>query len=131
MCVEHCKNFDEYHNIYISEKMEWNNISGIYKITYLPCHLFAYYGSSNNIGRRLKYHYYSAKHKKNFLGLFIKVFKWSSFSVTLIEKCSIQKLKCKEDWYLSKFKPLLNFMTSSYVDARNRNKVSLLTRKKN
>jgi len=93
--------------------------------------LFAYYGSSNNIGRRLKYHYYSAKHKKNFLGLFIKVFKWSSFSVTLIEKCSIQKLKCKEDWYLSKFKPLLNFMTNSYVDARNRNKVSLLTRKKN
>jgi len=70
-CVEHCRDFVKYHNLYQKKR---KNISGIYKITYLPCRLFTYYGSSNNIGRRIKYHYYHTGKQKNFLGSFIKLF---------------------------------------------------------
>lgn len=50
------------------------NISGIYKITYLPNKLFTYYGSSQNIGARFKYHYYLGKIQNNNLGLFLNTF---------------------------------------------------------
>jgi hypothetical protein len=69
--------------------------------------------------------------QKNYLGLFIKEFGWNSFSITLIEQCEEINLKIREDWYLNKFKSLLNFMTSSYVDARNLKGMWILTKKKN
>jgi group I intron endonuclease len=125
--IEHCKNFIKDHNLY---QKKWLNISGIYKITFLPLKLFSYYGSSKNIGQRIKYHYYNGSKQNNFLGLFIKEFGWSCFSVTLIEKCSPDTLQVKEDWYLTKFKPLLNFMTKSYSDPRRGNQVSVMTKYK-
>ena len=42
-------------------------------------------GSSKKIGKRIKYDYYNGSIQKNFLGLFLNMFGWSSFSVTLIE----------------------------------------------
>jgi hypothetical protein len=58
---DHCKDFMPLHSVY---QKKWKNISGIYKITYLPNRLFTYYGSSKNIGQRIKYHFYNgAKYK--------------------------------------------------------------------
>lgn len=128
-CIEHCKNLIKYHLLY---EKKWKNISGIYKITYLPQRIFTYYGSSRNVGSRVKYHFYNGKKQKNFLGLFLNAFTWSSFSITLIEECDINTLKTREDWYLNKFKPLLNFMTRSYTDSRKIyvKSMSPLTKKK-
>lgn len=123
--VDHCPNFVKNHNIF---QKKWKNKSGIYKITFLPCRLFTYYGSSNNIGRRIKYHYYNTGKQHTFLGNFVKLFGWSAFSVTLIEECNIDKLQEREDWYLNKFKPLLNYMTKSYSDIRKIKKMSILTK---
>lgn len=126
--VDHCRDMIKYHSVY---QNKWKNISGIYKITYLPNKLFTYYGSSKNIvpsatplrfwwgvaeGARLKYHYYLGKIQNNYLGLFLNTFGWSSFSFTLIEQCSEYELKTREDWYLHRFKPLLNYLTFSYRD---------------
>lgn len=125
--IEHCKNFLEDHNVY---RKKWMNISGIYKITFLPYKLFTYYGSSVNIGQRIKYHYYNGEKQNNFLGNFIKTFGWSCFSITLIEKCNSNVLSIREDWYLNKFKPLLNYMTKSYADPRKINVMSVFTKEK-
>jgi hypothetical protein len=75
--VDHCRDIIKYHSVYLKK---WKNISGIYKITYLPNKLFTYYGSSKNIvpsasrrdaeGAILKYHYYLGKYQNNYLGLF-------------------------------------------------------------
>jgi group I intron endonuclease len=109
---------------------KWLNTSGIYKITFLPFKLFSYYGSSKKIGERIKYHYYNGNKQKKFLGLFIKEFGWSYFSVTLVEKCNPNVLRVREDWYLNKFKPLLNYMTKSYSDPCKFNIKSILTKYK-
>lgn len=77
--IDHCNNFLDNHTFY-QNKLQ--NVSGIYKITYLSNRLFTYYGSSLNIGNRIKYHYYNGGKQKNFLGLFISTFNWSSFSIT-------------------------------------------------
>ena len=111
-------------------KKKWENKSGIYKITFLPCRLFTYYGSSNNIGRRIKYHYYNTGKQQTYLGNFVKLFGWSAFSVILIEECNLNKLQEREDWYLNKFKPLLNYMTKSYSDIRKIKKMSIFTKSK-
>lgn len=108
--VDYCSDFLNNHTYY---QNKWYNISGIYKITYLPVRLFTYFGSSSNIGERIKYHYNNGGKQNNFLSLFISTFNWSSFSVTLVEKCNKNDLKIREDWYLNRFKPLLNFFTSS------------------
>lgn len=92
--------------------------------------IFTYFGSSTNIGQRIKYHYYNGSKLNNFLGRFIQIFGWSCFSVTLIEKCNSNILQIREDYYLNKFKPLLNFMTKSYVDARKIKGVSIITKYK-
>lgn len=124
---DHCRDMIKYHSIY---QKKWQNISGIYKITYLPNRLFSYYGPSNNVGARLKYHYYLGKHGNNFLGLFLNTFGWSSFSMTLIEQCSEDKLKVREDWYLQRFKPLLNYLTFSYRDPWKLKILSPITKRK-
>jgi hypothetical protein len=62
--IEHCKNIIKDHNVF---QKKWLNTSGIYKITFLPIKLFTYYGSSKNIGQRIKYHYYNGKKEKKFL----------------------------------------------------------------
>lgn len=123
--VDHCRDMIKYHSVY---QKKWKNISGIYKITYLPNKLFTYYGSSKNIGARLKYHYYLGKNQNNYLGLFLNTFGWSSFSFTLIKQCSEDELKTREDWYLYRFKPLLNYLTFSYRDPRKLQVVSPITK---
>ena len=92
--------------------------------------LFTYYGSSKNIGARFKYHYYNGKNKNNLLGLFLKVFDWSNFSFTLIEQCSENKLRIRENWYLDIYKPLLNYLTHSYRDPKIFQRISPMTKRK-
>jgi hypothetical protein len=52
------------------------------------------------------------------LGLFIKTFGWANFSITVIEICPKDKLGIRENWYLSKYQPLLNVQTSSREEPR-------------
>lgn len=52
-------------NISIWYKKWWNK-AGIYKLTFLNFKLFSYYGSSSNLGQRIKYHYYNGKHQGTF-----------------------------------------------------------------
>jgi group I intron endonuclease len=83
------------------------------KLLFLPFRLFTYLGSSSNLGMRFKYHYYNGPKQRNFLGYFLNSFGWSSFSIIVIEVCTKDKLTERENWYLSKYKPLLNVQTSS------------------
>lgn len=83
-------------------------MAGVYKITFLPFRLFTYYGSSINLGQRLKYHFYNTSKQTNILALFIKSFGWSCFSITIVEVCSPEESRVRESWYLTTFKPLLN-----------------------
>jgi hypothetical protein len=99
-------NFSEWYKL-------WWGSSGVYKITFLHFKLFTYYGSSTNLGQRVRSHYYDGKNKTNFLGLFIKLFGINNFSFTIIETCSDSELKNRENWYLKTFKPLLNMKTVS------------------
>ena len=108
--VDHCQ--DVPNNI-LSFRNKWNGVSGIYKITFLPFRLFTYYGSSSNLGMRFKYHYYNGPKLRNFLGYFLKSFGWSNFSITVIEISSKDNLSVRENWYLNKYKPLLNVQITS------------------
>lgn len=105
-------------------------MSGIYKITFTPLKLFSYYGSSKNLGERLKNHYYNGKNQNTFLGLLIFLFGWKNFTVTIIETCPIKYLKERENWYLKTFNPLLNILTNSYSNAQKSYIVSKITRAK-
>jgi len=67
-------------------------VSGIYKITFLPFRLFTYYGSSNEFGVRFKYHYFNGAKQTNFLALFLRVFGWANFSITVVELCPVKDL---------------------------------------
>ena len=62
---------------------------------------------------RLKYHYFNGPKKENYLGIFLSVFGWSNFSITIIETCPRADLINLENWYLSRYKPILNILTSS------------------
>lgn len=66
----------------------------------------------------------------NFLGLFLKVFGWVKFSITVIETCPRDMLPERENWYLLTFKPLLNVLKKNYTDPRVPGTQSLLTRSK-
>jgi group I intron endonuclease len=125
--ISHCndipKNITTFRNA-------WLGVSGIYKITFLPFRLFTYYGSSSNLGMRIKYHYFNGAKKENFLGLFLSVFGWSNFSITVIETCSRAELATREDWYLSRYHPLLNVLMSSSNYTLMSTSLSLLTRSK-
>jgi len=123
--LSHCKNVPD--NI-TAFRNTWNGISGIYKITFLPFRLFTYYGSSSNLGMRFKYHYFNGAKKGNFLGIFLSVFGWSNFSITVIETCPRANLASRENWYLTKFKPLLNVLMSSSNYPIVSTNLSLLTR---
>lgn len=124
--IDHCRFFYKEHIIF---QNKWKGISGIYKISFLPLRLFTYYGSSVNLGQRFKYHYYNTSKSNSFLGLMIKIFAWSYFSVTVIELVPKNKLKNREDWYLKTFMPILNILMKSSADPRL-NGVSALTRYK-
>lgn len=124
--IAHCHNvpneLTKFRNIY-------NRVSGIYKITFLPFRLFTYYGSSSNLGMRFKYHYFNGPKQKTFLGLFVRVFGWENFSITVVELCVRDQLHNREDWYLSQYKPLLNILMSSGPQPMSVG-LSLLTRSK-
>jgi hypothetical protein len=49
---------------------KWLNTSGIYKITFLPLMVFSYYGFSQIIREKIKYHYYNKNKQNKFSGLF-------------------------------------------------------------
>lgn len=125
--VSHC--CDVPNNI-LSLQKNWKKVSGIYKITFLPFRIFTYYGSSVNLGARFKYHYFNGNKQLNFLGIFLKQLGWAKFSITVVEICPINQLASRENWYLDRFKPLLNVLTSTSVDPRRTKKPSLLTRSK-
>ena len=128
VAIDHCRNFDVYHNSFIKK---WNGFSGIYKITFLPLKLFTYYGSSSNLGQRFKYHYYNGPKLKGFLGMFLSVFSWSNFSVSVVELADKDKLQFRESWYLKTFSPLLNVLTESYIQSpTTSNAISDLTKAK-
>lgn len=126
VAIDHCRSFELDQTAF---RKKWFGVSGIYKITFLPLPLFSYYGSSRNIGERLKYHFYNGRKRNTFLGLFISIFGWKSFSVTIIERCPAELLQSREDWYLDSFYPLLNYLPKSYSDGRNF-EVSSMTRLK-
>lgn len=107
----------------------WKGVSGIYKITFLPFRMFTYYGSSINLGGRFKYHYFNGAKQSGFLALFLRVFGWSNFSITVVEVCPCNELISRENWYLSRFQPLLNVVMLAGVLPVDVGK-SLLTRSK-
>lgn len=125
--VAHCANVPE--NL-TQFRSTWKGVSGIYKITFLPCRLFTYYGSSSDLGSRFKYHYFNGPKQGNFLGIFLNAFGWDKFSITVVETCPRDMLKEREDWYLSTFKPLLNVLMNSTVDPRRSDTLSSFTRSK-
>jgi len=125
--ISHCSDIPK--NITAFRKT-WLGISGINKITFLPFRLFTYYGSSSNLGMRFKYHYFNGAKKRNFLGIFLNVFGWSNFSITVVETCSLAKLATRENWYLSRYQPLLNVLMSSSNNHKDSTNLSLLTRSK-
>jgi group I intron endonuclease len=127
------KSLDHYRTFHLNPALfynKWKGISGIYKITYLNCKFFTYYGSSKNLGSRLKYHYYTTPKMQSFLGLFLNLFTWKSFSITIIETCSPNLLKSRENWYLNKFKPLLNMNMESYINSNKTNSLNIFTKLK-
>lgn len=89
---------------------------GIYKLTFLPCRLFTYFGSSKNLGLRFKYHSYNTSKENTFLAIFIKTFGWDW--VTVVEEVSMVSLEQRENWYLNTFMPLLNMQIRSNTDPR-------------
>ena len=44
---------------FLKFRKKWKGKSGIYKLTFLPCRLFTYFGSSKDLGERFKYHFYN------------------------------------------------------------------------
>ena len=99
--------------------MEGPAKSGIYKLTFLPCRLFTYFGSSKDLGERFKYHYYNTSKEQTFLALFIKTFGWDCFAVTVIEEVTMDSLEqSREAGYLQTFMPLLNMQIRSNTDPR-------------
>lgn len=120
--VDHCHDFLNQHSTF---QKKWWNVSGIYKITYLNCRHFYYYGSSRNLGQRLKYYYYNGPSQISLLGIFLKRFGWKTFSVTIVEVCSPSKIQERENWYLKKYRPLLNILEEAYSDSRSLEKSPL------
>lgn len=59
--------------------------------------------------------------------LFVRVFGWENFSITVVELCLREQRHNREDWYLSQYKPLLNILMSSQPTSVG---LSLLTRSK-
>lgn len=125
--LDHCKDVP---NNLVAFRNKWKGISGIYKITFLPFRLFSYYGSTNDFNVRFKYHLFNSPKQANFLGLFLKVFGWSCFSITVVETCSVGTLRERENWYLSTFCPLLNVLTSAFANPSQALSPSTLTRSK-
>lgn len=125
--IAHCGNVP---NDLLAFRTKWRGVSGIYKITFLPFRMFTYYGSSVDLGMRFKYHYFNGPKQGNFLGLFLKTFGWSNFSITVVETCPRDVLLKRENWYLTTFQPLLNVLMSNTEDPRVFGALSLLTRSK-
>ena len=103
---------------FLKFRKKWKGKSGIYKLTFLPCRLFTYFGSSKDLGERFKYHYYNTSKEKTFLALFIKTFCWDSFALTVVEEVPVYSLEERENWYLQTFMPLFNMQIRSNTDPR-------------
>lgn len=112
VAIDHCKDLI---NDRLTFQKKWWGISGIYKITFLPFRLFTYYGSSSNLGSRLKYHIFNSKYDSTFLGIFLATFGLENFSFTVVELCKKEECAIRENWYLSTFKPLLNMLMGAYI----------------
>lgn len=110
-------------------KNKWKKECGIYKMTFRPFRIITYYGSSINLGIRFKYHYSNGPKPSSFRGLFLRIFGWSNFSMTVVEVCHNKDLHARENWYLSRYFPLLNVLTISGVHTISKN-LSVLTRSK-
>ena len=113
-CIDHCSKFvaEEFKPFH----KKWLNVSGIYKITCRPFRFLYYYGSSKNLGARFKYHYYNSPLRAGLLlSILLRYLTWAEFSVTVVELCDSSSLKEREDWYLKKYSPLLNFFHESYI----------------
>lgn len=109
---------------------KWLGFSGIYKITLLPFRLFTYYGASKNLGQRIKDHYTKGKFLRTHLGLAFSFFGINCFSFTIVELCSPNDLKVREDWYLNTYSPLLNMLTKSSINPKSINTVLNETKQK-
>ena len=112
-------------------RANWKGQGGIYKITFRPFRLFSYYGRTNDFSVRLKYHFYNGSKQNNFLGLFLRTFGWEYFTITIVEVCPLSEQAKREDYYLSTFHPMLNFLTSNVETTTVSDKeISMLTRAK-
>jgi group I intron endonuclease len=113
-------------------RANWKGQGGIYKITFRPFRLFSYYGRTNDLSVRLKYHFYNGSKQNNFLGLFLRTFGWEFFTITIVEVCpQLSDLSKREDYYLSTFHPMLNFLTRNVEsNTVSDNVVTALTRAK-
>ena len=110
--VDHCRDLVKDR---LSFQKKWWGVSGIYKMTFLPFRLFTYYGSSSNLGSRLKYHVFNSKYDSTFLGIFLATFGLENFSFTVVELCKKEDCRIRENWYLSTFQPLLNMLMDAYI----------------
>lgn len=124
--VAHCSDVP---NQLTAFRRTWKGVTGIYKITFLPFRMFTYYGSSIDLGGRFKYHYFNGPKQGGFLGLFLRVFGWANFSITVVEVCTRKDLLSRENWYLARFQPLLNVLMLAGVLPVSTG-TSLLTRSK-
>jgi len=89
-----------------------------YFFTFSIIYLLWFLLRRSNLGIRFKYHYYNEAKLRNFLGFFLKTFGWTSFAITVIEVCPKDKLgvagtASRENWFLSKYQPILNVLKSS------------------
>jgi len=105
--VAHCNDIP---NSLTAFRRQWKEVSGIYKITFIPFRMLTYYGSFSDLGIRFKYHYSNGPKQNNFLGLFLRVFGWNNISITVVEVCPRVDLFNRKIWYLSRFQPLLNVL---------------------
>jgi group I intron endonuclease len=124
--LDHCSDVP---NNLTAFRGKWKRVSGIYKITFLPFRIFTYYGSSSDMGMRFKYHYFNGPKQTNFLGLFLQVFGWNNFSITVVEVCRREDLFTRENWYLARYQPLLNVLMKAGMQSTSSG-LSLLTRAK-
>lgn len=88
IAIDHCHNFAEEQSKF---RKKWRNQCGIYKITCLLDKRFYYYGSSLNLGERLKYHYYTSPKDPYKLGFFLKLRNGKTFQYQLLN-CVILKI---------------------------------------
>lgn len=101
-----CKyNFIKLGSIYNYQK-EFESVSGVYCILSL-CNSKIYIGSSKNIYKRIRDHFYllkNYKHYNTYLNMSFLKYGKSNFCFSVIEECGIDKLIDREQFYIDDFK---------------------------